>query len=159
MKARINYLTVGRGVYEAMLGLEKYLHQCGLEESLMHLIKLRASQINGCAFCIDMHWKDLRAIGETEQRLYGLDAWEESPYYTDRERAAFAWTEAVTKVRETHVPDDIYESAREHFSEKELADLTLAVATINAWNRLNVAARTEAGKYQPARRRESGKGA
>ncbi len=154
MQSRIDYLKVGRGVYEAMLGLEKYLHQCAIEEGLLHLIKLRASQLNGCAYCIDMHWKDLRAIGENEQRLYGLDAWEESPYYTERERAALAWTEAVTDIRTGHVPDEVFEEARKHFSEKEIADLTLAVATINAWNRLAIAARTEPGKYQPAARRE-----
>jgi AhpD family alkylhydroperoxidase len=152
MEQRIDYLKNARGVYEAMLGLEKYLHQSGLEESLLHLIKLRTSQINGCAFCIDMHWKDLRAIGETEQRLYGLDAWEESPYYTDRERAAFLWTEAVTNIREGHVTDEVYEKVRAHFAEKELADLTLAVASINAWNRLAIAARAVPGTYQPAPR-------
>jgi AhpD family alkylhydroperoxidase len=124
---------VAPGVYQAMLGLETYLHQCGLEIPLLHLVKLRASQINGCAYCIDMHWKDARAIGETEQRLYGLDAWRESPYYTDRERAALSWTEAVTRVADTHVPDEVYEEVRPYFTEKELADLTLAVATINAW--------------------------
>jgi AhpD family alkylhydroperoxidase len=142
---------VAPGVYQAMLGLETYLHQCGLEIPLLHLVKLRASQINGCAYCIDMHWKDARAIGETEQRLYGLDAWRESPYYTDRERAALSWTEAVTRVADTHVPDEVYEEVRPYFTEKELADLTLAVATINAWNRLAIASRTEPGKYQPAK--------
>ena len=121
----------------------------GLEQSLIDLVKLRASQVNGCAYCIDMHWKDLRALGESEQRLYGLDAWEESPYYSDRERAALAWTEAVTNIRDGHVRDEVYEDVRKHFSEKELADLTLAVAAINAWNRLAISARTEAGKYQP----------
>ena len=150
MEPRINYLKAGRGVYEAMLGLEKYLHQCGLEESLIDLIKLRASQINGCAYCIDMHWKDLRSLGESEQRLYGLDAWEESPYYTDRERAALAWTEAVTKIREGHAPDEVYENAAKQFTEKELADLTLAITTINAWNRLAIAARSVPGTYQSA---------
>lgn len=159
MEARINYVKVAPGAYEAMLGLEKYLHQCGLEEPLIHLLKLRASQINGCAYCLDMHWKDLRAIGETEQRLYGLDAWEESPYYTERERAALAWTEAVTRVSESHVPDEVYEKARKQFNEKELADLTMAVATINAWNRLAVAARTVPGLYRPAHAREIKKGA
>jgi AhpD family alkylhydroperoxidase len=159
MEARMNYPKVSPGAYEAMLGLEKYLHQCGLEEPLIHLIKLRASQINGCAYCLDMHWKDLRAIGETEQRLYGLDAWEESPYYTERERAALAWTEAVTRVSESHVPDEVYEKARKQFNEKELADLTVAVATINAWNRLAIAARSVPGLYQPARGREIKKGA
>ena len=154
MEQRIDYLKAGRGGYQAMLGLEKYLHECGLEESLIHLIKLRTSQINGCAYCIDMHWKDLRSIGEEEQRLYGLDAWEESPYYTDRERAALAWTEAVTNIREGHAPDEVYELAAKQFTEKELADLTLAIATINAWNRLSIAARTVPGTYQPAKARE-----
>ncbi len=152
MEERIHYTKVAPGAYHALLGLEKYLHECGLEEGLLHLIRLRSSQINGCAYCLDMHWKDLRAIGENEQRLYSLDAWEECPYYTDRERAALAWTDAVTKVSETHVPDEVYREVKPHFSEKELADLTLAVATINAWNRLAIAARTTPGTYQPAKR-------
>lgn len=151
MQQRIDFAKVAPGAYQAMLGLEKYLHQCGLEEQLIHLIKLRASQINGCAHCIDMHWKDSRAMGESEQRLYGLDAWEESPYYSDQERAALAWTEAVTNIQDGHVTDAVYEQVRKHFSEKALADLTLAVATINAWNRLLIAARTPAGGYQPAK--------
>jgi AhpD family alkylhydroperoxidase len=159
MEARIDYMKVGRGVYEAMLGLEKYLHQSGLEEKLLVLIKLRVSQINGCAYCIDMHWKDLRELGETEQRLYGLDAWEESPYYTDRERAALAWAEAVTNIKETHAPDDVYQQMRKYFNEKELADLTLAISAINAWNRLSISARTVPGLYQPARSHELKKGA
>ena len=149
MEGRIAMAKVAPGAYRAMLGLEEYLHQCGLEPSLIDLVKLRASQVNGCAYCIDMHWKDLRALGESEQRLYGLDAWEESPYYSDRERAALAWTEAVTNIRDGHVRDEVYEDVRKHFSEKELADLTLAVAAINAWNRLSISARTEPGKYQP----------
>jgi AhpD family alkylhydroperoxidase len=135
-----------------MLGLEKYLHECGLEEGLLHLIKLRASQINGCAYCLDMHWKDLHAIGESEHRMYMLDAWEESPFYSDRERAALAWTEAVTRVSDGHVPDEVYEAVRTHFTDKELADLTVAIATINAWNRLSIAGRTTPGTYQPAAR-------
>jgi len=151
MQARFDYLKASRGVYDAMLGLEKYLHQSGLEESLIHLIKLRVSQINGCAYCIDMHWKDLRALGESEQRLYGLDAWEESPYYTNRERAALLWAEAVTNIRETHAPDEVYEKVQAVFNPKELADLTLAVATINAWNRLAIAARSVPGTYQAAK--------
>jgi AhpD family alkylhydroperoxidase len=151
MEARFDIGKVAPGVYHTMLGLEKYLHQCGLEESLLHLIKLRSSQINGCAYCLDMHWKDLRAIGEGEQRLYSLDAWEESPYYSDRERAALAWTEAVTRVADTHVPDSVYQEARKQFSDKELADLTLAIATINAWNRLSIASRTVPGTYEPAK--------
>src|SRR5678815_4858693 len=124
MKARFDYSAVAPGAYQAMRGLEKYLHDCGLEESLIHLIKLRASQINGCAYCLDMHWKDLRALGESELRLYLLDAWRESPQYTARERAALAWTEAVTLVAHDQVPDEVYEQARAQFSECELADLT-----------------------------------
>jgi AhpD family alkylhydroperoxidase len=158
MEARFNSAKVAPGAYKAMLGLEAYLHQCGLEESLLHLIKLRSSQINGCAFCLDMHWKDLRAIGETEQRLYSLDAWRECPYYTDRERAALAWTESVTLVANDHVPDAVYEEVRQHFNEKELADLTFAVATINAWNRMAIASRTVPGQYQPAKSHVAEKG-
>jgi AhpD family alkylhydroperoxidase len=152
MEPRINYQKVAASGVRAMLGLEKYLHDCSIEIGLLHLIKLRASQINGCAYCLDMHWKDLRAIGESEQRLYALDAWEETPFYTDRERAALAWTDAVTRVSDEHVPDEVYERVHQHFSEQELADLTLAVATINAWNRLSIAGRTTPGTYQPAAR-------
>ena len=154
MKPRLDMLKLSPGGYKAMLGLEQYVHSCGLEESLVTLMKLRASQINGCAYCIDMHWKDLRAIGENEQRLYGLDAWEESPYYTERERAALRWTEAVTLVRESHVPDEVYEEVRKQFSEKEVSDLTVIVATINAWNRLAIAGRSVPGLYQPAKAHE-----
>jgi AhpD family alkylhydroperoxidase len=150
MEERIHYAKVSPLGYHALLGLEKYLNDCGLEEKLLHLIRLRASQINGCAFCLDMHWKDLRAIGEAEQRLYSLDAWEECPFYTERERAALAWTESVTRVADTHVPDDVYERVRAQFNEKEIADLTLALAAINAWNRLSIAGRITPGKYQPA---------
>ena len=135
MEERIHYTKVVPGAFQALLDLEKYLHECGLEEPLLLLIKLRASQINGCAYCLDMHWKDLRAIGGSEQRLYSLDAWKESPYYSDCERAALAWTEAVTRVSETYVSDEVYEEAKKQFSEKELADLTVAVATINMWFR------------------------
>ncbi len=152
MEERIHYTKVSSGAFHALLELEKYLSECGLEESLLNLIKLRASQINGCASCLDMHWKDLRAGGESEQRLYSLDAWKESPYYSDRERAALAWTEAVTRVSETHVPDEVYKEVKRHFNEKELADLTLAVAAINAWNRLLIAGRRMPGTYQPAKR-------
>lgn len=159
MEPRIDFMKSAAGVYKAMLGLEQYLHECGLEEPLLHLIKLRASQINGCAYCLDMHWKDLRAIGESEQRLYSLDAWRECPYYTERERAALAWTEAVTLITSGHVPDSVYEEVRPHFSEKELADLTLAVAAINSWNRLSISARAVPGTYQPAKARELKKGA
>src|SRR5579884_3208539 len=148
MQTRIEGAKVAPGAYHAMLGLETYLHQCGLELSLLHLMKLRASQINGCAYCLDMHWKDARARGESEQRLYGLDAWRESPYYTDRERAALAWTEAVTLVAATHVPDEVYEQARAQFSEKELVDLTTAIVAINGWNRLAISFRSVPGEYQ-----------
>ena len=134
---------------QAMLGLESYLHRSGLESMLLHLVKLRASQINGCAYCIDMHWKDLRAAGESEQRLYGLDAWRESPYYTERERAALEWTESVTLIASGHAPDSVYERVRQHFTGTPLADLTLAISTINAWNRIAIASRAEAGAYQP----------
>jgi AhpD family alkylhydroperoxidase len=152
MEERIDYMKVSSGAYHPLIELEKYLRGCGLEESLLNLVRLRASQINGCAYCLDMHWKDLRALGESEQRLYSLDAWQESPYYSDRERAALAWTEAVTRVSETHVPDEVYEEAKKHFSEKELADLTVAVAMINLWNRLLIAGRKTPGAYQPAKR-------
>jgi len=148
MEQRFNYFKAAPDAYKAMSGLESYLHGCGLEEGLLHLIKLRASQINGCAFCLDMHWKDLRAIGEDEQRLYSLDAWRECPWYTDRERAALAWTEALTLVTQGHVPDAVYEEARKQFSEKELTDLSIAITTINAWNRLSIAARTTPGTYK-----------
>jgi AhpD family alkylhydroperoxidase len=149
MEARLNMMKTSPGAYKAMLGLEQYLHSSGLDVKLLHLIKLRASQINGCAYCIDMHWKDLRAAGETEQRLYGLDAWREANYYTDRERAALEWTESVTLITNGHVPDAVYDRARTQFNEKELADLTIAISTINAWNRIAISSRTVAGTYQP----------
>jgi AhpD family alkylhydroperoxidase len=151
MTARIQFAKVAPGAMEAMLGLERYLRGCGLEESLLHLIKMRASQINGCAYCLDMHSKDARAAGESEQRLYLLSAWREAQLYSERERAALAWTEALTLVAAGHVPDDIYEHARQHFQEKELVDLSLAVAAINGWNRLAISMRSEVGGYQPAK--------
>jgi AhpD family alkylhydroperoxidase len=150
MKARLDYARVAPGVYDAMDGLDRYLQTCGLEDSLLNLARLRASQLNGCAYCLDMHWKDLRALGVTEQRLYSLDAWRETPYYTDRERAALAWTEAVTRVADGHVPDAVFEEVRPHFTDQELSNLTLAVAAINAWNRLSIAARLVPGGYQAA---------
>jgi len=149
VEARFNYVKAAPGLFRAMLGLGNYLRDCGLEESLLLFVDLRASQINGCAYCIDMHWKDLRALGESEQRLYALDAWRESPFYTDRERAALEWTEALTFITDGHVPDEVYERVRQHFNEKELSDLTLAVVTINGWNRLNISARTVPGDYRP----------
>jgi AhpD family alkylhydroperoxidase len=134
-----------------MRTLEDYVHSSGIEPSLLELVKFRASQINGCAYCLDMHSKDARANGETEQRLYAISAWHETPFFSERERAALEWTEAVTKVSETHVPDDVYERVRKHFSEKELVDLTFAIVTINGWNRLAIGFRTVPGSYQPAR--------
>jgi AhpD family alkylhydroperoxidase len=152
VKLRFNYAKVAPGVYDAMDALDRYVAACGIEESLLHLVRLRASQINGCAYCIDMHWKDLRALGESEQRLYALDAWRESPFYSPREQAALAWTEAVTLVATSRIPDAVLNEVRPLFTDKELADLTLTVATINAWNRLSIAARLEPGHYQPAKR-------
>jgi AhpD family alkylhydroperoxidase len=149
MKQRINLAEAGQGALKTMLGLHTYLAKSGPEKSLLELIYFRVSQINGCAYCLDMHSKDLRAAGETEQRLYLLDAWRESPFYTERERAALAWAEAVTLVREGHVPDEVFEQARAQFGEDELANLTLAVVAINGWNRLNIAFRTEPGGYRP----------
>jgi len=147
MKARIDLMQVTPGVIQAMLGLERQIRQAGLDPRLLDLVRMRASQINGCAYCLDMHSKDARAGGETEQRLYGLDAWRETPYYSERERAALEWTEALTLVSETHAPDDVYERVREQFSEDELLHLTLAIVSINGWNRLNIAARTVPGGY------------
>jgi len=148
MQQRIDVMTSGKGAMKAMLGLSDYLRHSGLDPKLLDLISLRVSQINGCAYCIDMHWKDLRAAGETEQRLYGLEAWRESPYYSDKERAAFAWAEAVTHVAATRVPDEVFQEMGKHFNDKELADLTLGVVAINGWNRLNIAFRTTPGGYQ-----------
>jgi AhpD family alkylhydroperoxidase len=145
---RFDYKKVAPGVYRAMIGLENYLHESGTDESVLLLAKLRASQINGCAYCIDMHWKDLKSSGESDQRLYELNAWQESPFYSERERAALAWTEAVTRVAESRVPDELYESVRKQFNEKELADLTLAIVAINGWNRLLISARTTPGTYE-----------
>ena len=149
MEMRIDYAKAAPGASRAMFGLEKYVRECGLEGSLLELVKMRASQINGCAFCLDMHSKDARAAGETEQRLYLLDAWREAPFYTERERAALAWTEALTLISENHVPDEVYEEVRQHFSEQELVNLTLAVVAINGWNRLAISFRSEVGAYQP----------
>lgn len=147
--ARIDYGKIAREGAKAMWQLENYVHGCGLESGLLELVKFRASQINGCAFCIDMHTKDARAAGETEQRLYALTAWRETPFFTQRERAALAWTEAVTQVSTSGVPDELYEQARQHFDEKELVDLTLAIVAINGWNRMAVSFRKVPGTYEP----------
>jgi AhpD family alkylhydroperoxidase len=133
-----------------MLGLESFLNHCGLDKKFLDLIRLRVSQINGCAYCIDMHWKELRAAGESEQRLYGLDAWRESPYYSGRECAAFAWAEAVTRLTNQDVSDEVFEELRHHFNDEESANLTLAITTINSWNRLNIAFRNPGGSFQVA---------
>jgi AhpD family alkylhydroperoxidase len=154
VESRINYVKAAPGARDALLRLSEYVHGCGLEESLLGLVLLRASQINGCAFCIDMHWKDLRALGQSEEVLYMLDAWRESPVYTERERAALEWTEAVTLVTQGHVPDEIYARAHEYFSDADLTNLTLAIGVINTWNRLNVAFRTPAGHYRAAAPKE-----
>ncbi len=150
MKPRIAYAKAAPGTYRAMDALDRYVAECGLEPGLVLLAQLRASQLNGCAYCVDMHWKDLRAAGESEPRLYSLVVWRECPYYTERERAALAWTEAVTLVSSGQVPDAVYEAVRPQFSERELADLTLAVAAINAWNRLSIAGRLVPGGYELA---------
>lgn len=149
MEPRIAYAKVAPDALGAMLGLESYVRGSGLEHSLLELVKVRASQMNGCAYCLDMHTKDARAAGETEQRLYVVAAWHEAPFFSPRERAALAWTEAVTAVGESRVSDEIYELARREFSEKELVDLTMAVIVINGWNRLAVAFRTVPGTYRP----------
>ncbi|HET9743836.1 MAG TPA: carboxymuconolactone decarboxylase family protein [Terriglobales bacterium] len=150
---RIDFKTAVPAAYRAMLALETYVHHSGLEPSLLELVKIRASQINGCAFCLDMHSKDARAAGETEQRLYLLSAWREAPFYSPRERAALAWTEAVTQISETHALDDVYELARQHFSETELVNLTMAIVAINGWNRLEIGFRGIPGSYQPSQKR------
>ena len=149
MTPRLNYIKLSNNAYKAMLALEAAIAQSSIEKPLRELVKLRASQINGCAYCIDMHWKDARASGETEQRLYGLDAWEESPYYTDRERAALRWTESLTKITEGHVPDAVYDQVRSHFNDQELSDLTWIASAINMWNRLAISMRSPAGSYHP----------
>lgn len=148
MSERIKYPRVAPAGYHALAGLSKYVKESGLETSLVELIEVRASQINGCAFCLDMHWKNARAAGESEQRLYSLSAWRETSYYSERERAALAWAEAITQIANNDVSDELYNNMQAHFSEKELVDLTIAVASINAWNRLVISFRTEPGSYQ-----------
>jgi len=149
MQPRLSLTESSAGAYKAMLALETYVRGSGLEKPLLELVKMRASQINGCAYCLDMHSKDARAAGETEQRLYCLPAWRECPFYSDRERAALQWTEALTLIAQDHVPDSVFESVRPQFTEKELADLTLAVVAINGWNRIATSFRLPTGSYQP----------
>jgi AhpD family alkylhydroperoxidase len=152
MDSRLDYRKFDAEPLNALRSLEHYIIGCGLDHKFVHVLKLRASQLNGCAFCIDMHSIDARAAGETEQRLYALDAWRETPFFDARERAALAWVEAVTLVAETHVPDSLYEETRRHFSEKEVVDLTYVAVAINAWNRLAIACRSVPGRYAPANR-------
>ena len=149
MKARLDYRAASPRGFAAIAHLNNFVESCGLEESLLELVKMRASQINGCAFCLDMHSKDAVAAGENPQRLYTLPAWRETPFFTDRERAALAWTEAVTEISIAHVDDELFEEARRQFSEQELVNLTLAVITINGWNRLAIPFHSEVGGYQP----------
>lgn len=150
MMQRLDWKAVAPKGFDAQLGLEAYARSSGIEHSLLELVKTRASQLNGCAYCLDMHTQDARAHGETEQRLYALPAWHEAPFYSERERAALAWTEALTQLQVGGVPDAVYAQARHHFDEKELVDLTLAIVAINGWNRLAIAFRMPAGSYKPA---------
>jgi AhpD family alkylhydroperoxidase len=149
MAERLNYARAFPEGVHALLNLEKVIRASGLEPSLLELVKIRASQLNGCAYCLDMHTQDARAQGETEQRIYALSAWQETPFFTPRERAALAWTEAVTNIRDGHTPDTVFEEARREFDEAQLVKLTLAITQINAWNRLAIAFRAEPGTYQP----------
>lgn len=149
MEPRLKYRQEALEGVRLLFDLEHYVNSSGLEPSLLDLIRVRASQMNGCAYCVDAHARDARSRGETEQRLYALGTWQDTAFYSQRERAALAWTEAVTFIQESRVPDDLYETARQQFSAKELVDLTLAVVAINGWNRLAVAFRTVPGSYQP----------
>jgi AhpD family alkylhydroperoxidase len=157
MESRLDYQQIAPGAVQAMSALEAYVRQSGLERSLLHLIKIRASQINGCAFCLDMHTREARGDGESEERLYLLSAWREVPDYSERERAALAWTEAVTLVADGHVPDDVYQSVSQQFTEKEMVDLTMAVVAINGWNRLSISFRALPAKHVVAKR-DNGRG-
>jgi AhpD family alkylhydroperoxidase len=148
MESRIDYTKYAQDAQKALFALEKYIAACGLDHKLIHLLKLRASQINGCAYCVDMHSKDARALGETEQRLYELNAWRETPFYTDQERAALEWTESLTLVSQTHVPDEAFEQLKKHFSEKEIVDLSILIGLINMWNRLAISMRVVPGTYK-----------
>jgi len=150
MQPRIDYRKYSQEPLKALYEIEKYVADSGLEHKLLLLMKMRASQINGCAYCLDMHSIDARAEGESEQRLYTLNAWAETPFFSDPERAALAWTEAVTNVSQTHVPDEVFEEVKKHFSEKEIVDLTLALAMINLWNRIAISLRAVPGHYRAA---------
>ena len=149
MRTRIDFTRISMQSLKPLFALGAQVEASGLEHALLELVKMRSSQLNGCAYCLDMHSKDARAAGETEQRLYLLDAWRETSLYSERERAALAWTEAVTRVADGHVPDSVYDEASNHFTEDELVALTLAIVAVNGWNRLNIAFRMEAGNYRP----------
>lgn len=149
MKQRLNYIQANPEGFQGMLALQQKVDTCSLDHALLELVKMRASQINGCAYCLDMHSKDARAAGETEQRLYLLNAWREAPFYSDRERAALEWTEALTRLGSHAVPDQVYSEVRQHFNEKEIVELSYAIVAINGWNRLAIAFRAEPGHYQP----------
>jgi AhpD family alkylhydroperoxidase len=149
MQPRINFYKAAPDAMRPMVELQQTVDQCGLEPALLDLVKVRASQINGCAYCIDMHTQDARARGETEQRLYALSVWRETPFFSARERAVLAWTEAVTLIAESHAPEAVYEEVRAQFSEEELVKLTLAVVAINGWNRLAIGFRSVPGTYRP----------
>ena len=148
MKERLNYAAVAPDAFKAMLEMEKYVQNSGLEHTLYELVKTRASQINGCAYCLDMHTKDARLAGETEQRLYALNAWRETPFYSERERAALAWAEALTLISQNEVSDELYNATRNHFNEKEIMALSMAIIAINGWNRLAISFRKLPGSYQ-----------
>lgn len=155
MTQRMNAMAVAPKAYHAMYGLEAYVQQSGLEHGLIHLVKLRVSYMNGCAYCVDMHTKDARAAGETEQRVYSVPVWHETPYYSPRERAAFAWAESVTALSDQGITDAMYEAVRKEFSEAELVHLTMAIVAINGWNRLSIALGSEVGSYQPTMKQAS----
>lgn len=149
MKSRIDLGKTNTAAYQAMLHLERYVRGSGIDPTLLELLKIRASQINGCAFCIDMHTKDARLRGETEQRIYALNAWRETPFFTPQERAALAFTEAVTLIATNHVSDELYDEVSRYFTESEIANLLMAIVTINSWNRIAIATRTIPGSYDP----------
>jgi AhpD family alkylhydroperoxidase len=155
LQSRLDIQKVAPEAYRAMAALGAYEGNAGLEPKLKELVKVRASQINGCAYCIDMHTKDARSLGETEQRLYGLTSWRETPFYTDRERAALDWTEALTLISQTHAPDDVYAHVRQHFSEAEVVNLSMAIVAINSWNRLALGFRIVPGTYESRPKVES----
>jgi AhpD family alkylhydroperoxidase len=149
MEPRIDYTTASPGASKAMLELESFVRQSGLDAKLLELVKIRASQLNGCAYCIDMHTKDARLRGETEQRIYSLEAWRETPFFSEKERAGLAWTEAITNIQRGHAPEAVYQELSRHFDETERVNLTLAITTINAWNRIAIGFRMVPGSYQP----------